>query len=879
MKKNKLIILASACLSLSMVGCNSTAKSEDPSVATSIDQSTSSTTTNTKVYDNETDALVLSTQALDGVFNPFFYTSGYDGEIVSQTQISMIGTDNDGNVKVGEDEACVALDYSIDTTDTRSDINDDTDYENYYTTYRFLIKNGIKFSDGTSLTIKDILFNMYVYLDPVYSGSTTMYSTNIAGYKKYRSQSDNTGEQDNFDDKFASDADERISNILYWCKDNLPNDASLTQIKEDIEKAKTLFLEELTSDWNNAESSISDYQDTYKFTEAWQVFLYNYGYITLKTSKDDTWDGKNTEVPEALNWNSWDTRASKNPSLVSKENLINSVYLNFFGDELDDDTYKDKVYQVIKYYATGTNLKEQIKSEIKSDYFQQLKANGELIYKNIEGITTYKTNVFNGKEYGSKTYGEQMDVLQIKVNGVDPKAIWNFGFSVAPMSYYSTADQIAKYDGKENFGVDYGSKTFMDQLQAKQIPMGAGPYRASTSDGSIPNDKSRFFNSNVVFFERNDYFLLGAPKIKKLRYQVIASNKLFDSVATGTIAFADPSAQVSTINNITNNYKNKLDYVLVDNNGYGYIGINANYVHELKVRRAIMYAMDTSLVLNYYSNEMASVIYRPMSKVSWAYPEGCSAYYPYVGGIIPDLSGNIDPEYVEYINSIGKVQGEKLTQEEQQDFIRQLVEEADYTESKGVYSKINEQDGSTDTLKFTFTLAGETTDHPAYSTFANAKDLLNSCGFNITVKNDAQALSKLSAGTLTVWAAAWSSAIDPDMYQVYHKDSSASSINNWGYSYMENNESVDQDVEIKIIDDLATLIEQGRKTTDQVQRKTTYSDALDKVMELAVELPTYQRKNLYVYDKTIIDSSTLQSDITPYNGPLSRIWEVSLVTK
>ena len=49
-------------------------------------------------------------------------------------------------------------------------------------------------------------------------------------------------------------------------------------------------------------------------------------------------------------------------------------------------------------------------------------------------------------------------------------------------------------------------------------------------------------------------------------------------------------------------------------------------------------------------------------------------------------------------------------------------------------------------------------------------------------------------------------------------------------------------------------------------------------MELAVELPTYQRSDLFAYNTNIIDASSLVSgeDLTPYNGPLNRIWEVSL---
>lgn len=48
-------------------------------------------------YSNEETPLVLASEALDGVFNPFFYTSGADGSIVALTQIGMLNTDEKVN--------------------------------------------------------------------------------------------------------------------------------------------------------------------------------------------------------------------------------------------------------------------------------------------------------------------------------------------------------------------------------------------------------------------------------------------------------------------------------------------------------------------------------------------------------------------------------------------------------------------------------------------------------------------------------------------------------------------------------------------------------------------------------------------------------------
>ena len=47
------------------------------------------------------DAFVVMTEQLDGLFNPFFYTSSYDGSIVSMTQIGMLSSKyENGEVKV-----------------------------------------------------------------------------------------------------------------------------------------------------------------------------------------------------------------------------------------------------------------------------------------------------------------------------------------------------------------------------------------------------------------------------------------------------------------------------------------------------------------------------------------------------------------------------------------------------------------------------------------------------------------------------------------------------------------------------------------------------------------------------------------------------------
>ena len=161
-------------------------------------------------------------------------------------------------------------------------------------------------------------------------------------------------------------------------------------------------------------------------------------------------------------------------------------------------------------------------------------------------------------------------------------------------------------------------------------------------------------------------------------------------------------------------------------------------------------------------------------------------------------------------------------------------------------------------------------------------ELLNQCGWSVEVRADSQALTKLATGSLEVWAAAWGSTIDPDMYQVYHKNSNATSVYAWGYreilaapaSYPE---------ETRIINELSVLIDEGRETMDRPTRRGIYQDAMSLVLDLAVELPVYQRRNLYVYNsKTIKGFTVVQSEdndglVNSYTSPTDRIWELELV--
>jgi ABC-type transport system substrate-binding protein len=208
---------------------------------------------------------------------------------------------------------------------------------------------------------------------------------------------------------------------------------------------------------------------------------------------------------------------------------------------------------------------------------------------------------------------------------------------------------------------------------------------------------------------------------------------------------------------------------------------------------------------------------------------------------------------------------------------KQGDEKNDYASAKAEIQKYmnaaNVKEGDA-ALKVKFTIAGASiTEHPTYAVFKQAAEILNSMGWEVEVKADSQALTKLSTGSLEVWAAAWGAALDPDMYQVYHKNSTATSVYAWGYREIKADTSTYK-YENEQINALSEIIDEARSMMDQNARRPLYEDAMRIVLDLAVEMPVYQRMTLYAYNNKTLQG--LNNTVNPYSSPLEKIWDLEL---
>jgi len=862
------------------------------------------------------DSIVLMTEELSGLFNPFYATSATDQDVIGMTQIGMLTYDVDDNGKVkvvaGDDRATVCKDYSV--------VANGAD-----TVYTFVIKNGLKFSDGKPLTINDVFFNLYEYLDPVYTGSSTLYSVKIKGLSKYRTQTNISGGGQEVEDNISANAltyatfrrqelvdiyqeygriGNTTSNSFSLSEDEMKEAILHGKYTSALDKPKPDFVWPITDGYKNAIAT-TEQQKTMTDENFRNQLVKDYEFA-CKTHKEEL-EADFKAAKESFDTNSkpysdWKDKLSNDIfKFFLYEGNIKPVYKKEEGKEIKDviesfdgeeivniykteeeaiqkvygDNIKSKFNTVLTYMGTaGTVLTEFTATATEVVIKNNIGDSSSLRFPNVDGIvslghTTSESSVTivddNGNEKatynvahehnadGTPKNANEYDVLQITVEGTDPKAIYNFGFSVTPAHYY-TADSEHP-NGREidiannKFGVEYANSNFQSNtiksLAHVEVPMGAGAYMASNRDNGDNPSGNDFVSGNIVYYKANPNFMFEV-KTEKLRLQVVSPSDALDVLASGAVDFVTPQftqANATRLNQMASSGYAKLSAWQL---GYGYIGINAGKVENVNIRRAIMSAMNTSLSLEYYNAGTCKNIDWPMSMMNWAYPYESD-------GKTSKQNGH---DYTQW--------NEKLGDEGAKAKIK------DYMDAAGVTNAAGD-----DRLEVTFTIAGASiTEHPTYEVFKHASELLNGMGWRVTVRADSQALTKLSTGSLEVWAAAWGSTIDPDMYQVYHKNSTATSVYAWGYREIKADTTL-YSYESDIIGKLSEIIDDARETMDQDERTELYETAMGYVLDLAVELPVYQRQNLYAYNSKRVKGFPEQ--VNAYTSPLEKVWELELI--
>lgn len=744
-KKLLALFLAAAMLTGTLASCNNN------SGETSGTESSSENSTPDE--GEKSDTLVASSNHFEGKFSPFFAASAEDINIMNMTQISLLGTDRVGaiveNGIEGETRSYNGTDYTYTgVADLKVTENDDgTVY------YDFTMRDDLKFSDGTPVDIDDVIFSMYVYADPTYDGSTTLYSQPIQGMEEYRSGMGTLS-------ALIAAAGEDNTDYTYWTEEQQK------AFWDAVNDGGVAFAQSIVD--SCVASGLCKEGEVAKAAENWAYP----GLPEDATAKDFF-----MAIGEAYGWNF---------SAMEAEAADKAL-----ADLIPEDVYN--------YSTVGVETGDSAES--------------------ISGIQR------------TGDYSMRVVATEIAANMVYQLAAY-----IAPLHYYGDE---SKYDYENNkFGFDKGDLSGIREKTTK--PLGAGAYTFKD------------YSNGTVYLEANPNYYKGEPKIKNVNFLETLEDDKVTGIEAGTIDIGDPSYSTDVRDQITqyNGGDDSLDgdkitIKLYDFLGYGYLAMSADNVKvgsdpasdaskDLRKAIATVISVYRDEGIDSYYGDTASVINYPISSTSWAAPQVTDDGYQVAYSV--DVDGN--PIYTDGMSA----------QERYDAALKAALgyfEAAGYTVENGKLTAA--PDGAK--LEYQVNIGGNGSgDHPSFLMLKNASDALATIGFTLSINDITEAADlyqSYQSGVAELWAAAWGSTPDPDMYQIYHSQGST--------NYYKINDS-----------ELDDLIIAARQSTDQTYRKGLYKAAMEIVMDWAVEIPIYQRSECYIFSTERVNISTLTPDMTPY---------------
>lgn len=121
---------------------------------------------NPETAKKRTNTFISGTQTPEGIFNPYFYQNGWDGNVTSVLFASLVTKDETGK----------PIPELAEKWETSPD----------QLTYTIKLKPNLKFSDGSPLTAEDVAFTLTLLHDPAYDGRVDIAQANIKGGKAYK---------------------------------------------------------------------------------------------------------------------------------------------------------------------------------------------------------------------------------------------------------------------------------------------------------------------------------------------------------------------------------------------------------------------------------------------------------------------------------------------------------------------------------------------------------------------------------------------------------------------------------------------------------------------------------------------------------------------
>ncbi len=824
--------------------------------------------------------LTVAVSGMDGRFHPLFYPSAA-GEAVRLTQLPLLDCDASGRMVASVDAASAA--WSVGQT---------VDPGSGRTVYTFFLKNGLTFSDGSPLTVNDLIFTVYLLCDPLYDGPWRLDEVGIVGLRDYRTQTTEevrlacaelakkiraagvnddgtyprvegvTPEQQRAYWSYLPQAGAKFAQkIIDVCWEKYseavgtPNFPNFTE--EEVAESETLRTVLGMKMWGFGDF-VCDYAEAkngrYGFIEDPEG-----GYAPAEDGRIRSWTVEDGRLLPAsgLSRVTLTEREGKTVYLRGEEAVeytgaryslgeYKKIFLDAAGTlyNLSDETLRldagSYFSLILSCYGYNFSDRDGINSESAGlDLFEAL----DSLYTLGEGSKQLRDGVpsISGVSWGREVCadGTERAYLSVETERYDPTDLQKFNFPVVSERYYAAA-----YTGERGpYGVVFNDPAFLDSVKSQSdLPVGAGPYRLQK------------YEAGAASYEANDAYCLGSPRIRRLICRTVAPGGETDALRAGEVALAAPAVSLSLARNIdvaADGYGD-LAALFYDVNAYGYIAIQARAVPELAVRRALVRTFNAALAYDRYYGELAGPSVRPMSKALWAYPEEqTEPLFPY------DATGEASLA---------------------------LFREAGYVYDGEAnvmrYPEGHEKAGAQ--VEFRYTLPYPAADHPLGEIFEVSAQILSRIGVRVTVEVDPDLGSRLSSAYesgLQVYAGvSVASGADPDLFPRWYSDpaeNQSPQAGNSGVFWLYKNGDEET---VSLLTALNAQILAARSEPDPDRQKEAYAQAVETAASLAVEAPVYQRRSFYVYNKKLLDPASLPAgeEISVFRSPLRAIHRFSL---
>ena len=328
------------------------------------------------IQESDNTPLVIAERGITQNFSPFFAETQGDRNVSDLTSAYLLGKDRNGEYVLQGIEG-----------ETRNYNHTDYPYwgisdcavkkgKNGNVSYTFTLRDGVLFSDGTPLTADDLIFTMYVYLDPAYDGPVELNQLPITGLKEY------------------------IGNSYKVCNLMLQRGESNENFDQYSKKKQKKFFKTY---WPKAKkefiSDILAHYGTKSIAKAMIALGYAY--------KDD----ETGVVTATYSYKRWTMKEDDKPTTTDfwDELKLNSAYGN------DIESMSDALVQ--------TGIVREGVFEHLPEYYRKTIDIGEKNYKYIKGI----------KKVDDRT-------VKVTLSEYDSTALQKLAIPVEPLHYYGNTD-------------------------------------------------------------------------------------------------------------------------------------------------------------------------------------------------------------------------------------------------------------------------------------------------------------------------------------------------------------------------------------------------------------------------------------------------------